>query len=66
MAKPTTGDRVRLIRYSLKNTKYDDNLTVPPGTEGTIRFIDDAGTLHVEWDNGSRLGLLADDEWEYV
>lgn len=45
----------------------DDNVTVPPGTLGTVTSIDDTGTLHVEWDNGSRLGLIAgQDEWEPV
>lgn len=43
----------------------DDNVTVPPGTEGTVASIDDTGTLHVHWDNGARLGLIAEqDEWE--
>lgn len=42
----------------------DDNVTVPAGTLGTVDSIDDVGTLHVEWDNGRRLGLLPDrDEW---
>lgn len=36
----------------------DDNVTVPPGTEGTVDSVDDAGTIHVDWDNGSRIGLL--------
>lgn len=45
----------------------DDNVTVPPGTEGTVQSTDDTGTVHVEWDNGSRLGLIAGrDEWEPV
>ena len=34
---------------------------LPPGLEGTVSFVDDAGTVHVEWDNGSRLGLCPDD-----
>lgn len=45
----------------------DDNVTVPPGTEGTVVSVDDTGTLHVQWDNGARLGLIAgQDEWERV
>lgn len=43
----------------------DANVTVPPGTEGTVVSVDDTGTLHVQWDNGARLGLIAgQDEWE--
>ena len=45
----------------------DDNVIVPPGTLGTVDSADDMGTLHVVWDNGSRLGLLPGaDEWEVV
>lgn len=43
----------------------DDNVTVPPGTTGTVDSVDDGGTLHVRWDNGRRLGLLPGrDQWE--
>lgn len=45
----------------------DDNITVPPGTMGTIIGHDDAGTLFVEWDNGHCIGLLRDvDQWDVV
>ena len=45
----------------------DDNVTVPPGTCGTVRRVDDLGTVHVQWDNGSGIGLIPDlDEWERV
>lgn len=40
----------------------DDNVTVPPGTEGTI-VVSDPVNLGVHWDNGAKLGLIADDEW---
>lgn len=29
-----------------------------PGTQGTVLFIDDMGTIFVEWDNGSSLGVV--------
>lgn len=27
------------------------------GTQGTVVFVDDIGTIHVCWDNGSGLGV---------
>ena len=27
------------------------------GTKGTVRHVDDIGTIHVDWDNGSSLGV---------
>lgn len=42
----------------------DDNVTVPPGTEGTVTFIDGIGQIKVAWDNGSSIGLLDADQWE--
>lgn len=56
------GDRVRVIHFDIQT--YDDNLTVPSGTEGTVRDIDDGETIHVQWDNGAQLGLLPEDQWE--
>lgn len=45
------GTRVRLIRM-------DDCQAPPPGTEGTVRGVDDTGSLLVRWDNGSGLAVL--------
>lgn len=36
----------------------DDFQAVPPGTKGTVTHVDDAGTIHMHWDNGSSLGLV--------
>ncbi len=35
-----------------------DPSPVPSGTRGTVRFVDDIGTVHVAWDNGRMLGLV--------
>ena len=45
------GTRIRLL-------KMDDFQAPPYGTLGIIRNIDDMGTIHVSWDNGSSLGLV--------
>lgn len=55
------GKRVTLVRWTPCDV-IDDNLTVPPGTEGTVTHVDDAGTLFVEWDNGRHLGVTVEDE----
>ena len=30
---------------------------IPQGTQGTVLSVDDIGTIHVSWDNGSGLGV---------
>lgn len=44
------GARVRLI-------SMQDEYAPPEGTLGTVVAVDDAGTIHVKWDNGSTLGV---------
>jgi hypothetical protein len=61
LTDPHVGKRVRLIRCT------DDYTSNPPGLEGTVTFVDDTGTVHVRWDNGSTLGLIPGvDRWEDV
>ena len=44
------GTRVELIRM-------DDPQAPPVGTKGTVIAVDDIGTIHVKWDDGSTLGI---------
>lgn len=64
------GQRVRLISYGYDphSDSHDDNRSVPPGTEGDVEWVDDAGTVHVNWDNGRSLGVivLANDQLEIL
>lgn len=46
------GKRVRL-QYT--NDMYT---RLRPGDEGVVDFIDDFGTVHVSWENGSSMGLI--------
>ena len=36
----------------------DDPRPIEPGTKGTVRTVDDMGTVHCDFDNGRRLGLV--------
>ena len=36
----------------------DDPHPIAPGTKGTVRVVDDMGTVHCDFDNGRRMGLI--------
>ena len=40
----------------------EDPHPIEPGTRGTVRHVDDIGTVHVDFDNGRRLGLVAGED----
>ena len=46
------GTRVELIHM---DDPYNKKLVL--GSLGTVRFVDDMGTIHVNWDCGSSLGV---------
>lgn len=45
------GSRVELI-------KMDDKQAPPIGTRGTVKGVDDIGSIMVSWDNGSSLNVV--------
>lgn len=45
------GCRVMLLQMN-------DEQAPPPGTTGTVDHVDDVGTIHVKWNNGSGLGVV--------
>lgn len=44
------GTRVELV-------KMDDIQAPPPGTRGTVRGVDDIGSIMVSWDTGGSLSV---------
>ena len=52
--KPCTyvGKKVQLVYTDDQYTK------LKPGDFGIVRLVDDTGTIHVNWENGSNLGLI--------
>lgn len=34
----------------------DPYVQMPAGLKGTVMFVDDIGTVHIDWENGSSLG----------
>ena len=36
----------------------DDPHAPPPGTKGTVVYVDDMGQIGMKWDNGSSLSLM--------
>lgn len=47
--------KVELVRM---NDPYRE---MPPGLKGTVKFVDDVGTVHISCENGSSLGACLDD-----
>ena len=45
------GTRVELV-------EMDDVQAPPIGTKGTVRGVDDAGSIMVKWDNGDGLSVV--------
>ena len=45
------GTRVELV-------KMDDEQAPPVGTKGTVKGIDDIGSLMIDWDNGCGLNVV--------
>lgn len=45
------GTRVELVRM-------DDVQAPPAGTKGTVKGVDDTGSLLMRWDNGSGLNVV--------
>ncbi|MBQ9850133.1 MAG: DUF4314 domain-containing protein [Clostridia bacterium] len=50
--KYPTGTRVELVHMD------DPYTSLTTGDKGTVRFIDDMGTIHISWDCGSSLGAV--------
>ena len=44
------GTRVKLV-------EMNDIQAPPIGTLETVMYVDDIGTIHIKWDNGSTLGV---------
>ncbi len=53
------GTRVALVRM-------DDEHAPPVGTKGTVRGVDDIGSLLVKWDNGSGLNVVYGEDYAEV
>ena len=50
--KYPSGTRVELVHMD------DPYTSLTTGDKGTVRFVDDIGTIHISWDCGSSLGAV--------
>lgn len=60
MSEELKGKRIKCIHMM-------DEYPVLSGELGTVDCVDDMGTIHVNWDNGRRIGLIPEeDQYELV
>jgi hypothetical protein len=50
------GDRVQLIGEPPDFAAY----AIKAGARGTVTMIDSQHTIHIRWDNGAQLGIIAE------
>lgn len=50
-AEYPVGAKVELVKMN------DLYRRMPPGIKGEVIGVDDIGTIHVSWENGSQLGI---------
>ena len=55
-AEYPNGTRVELLQMN------DPYTSLVPGDQGTVTGIDDNGTVFVNWDKGSSLGLVYEED----
>ena len=59
-AKYPKGTRIRLIHMN-------DPQPVPSGTIGEVALVDDAGNIHLNWQNGRSLAIIEGiDDFEII
>jgi hypothetical protein len=53
----STGDRVELVQVSDGYLPF----ALSVGERGTVLFTDSLGTVHIRWDSGRQVGIIAED-----
>jgi hypothetical protein len=51
------GDRVELVEVTDDYRRFG----LAAGNRGTVQFTDSLGTVHIKWDSGRRVGVVADE-----
>ncbi|MDT4376971.1 DUF3846 domain-containing protein [Blautia coccoides] len=55
--KETYTEGMTIVLEEMKGEK-----TMPDGLRGTVKFVDDVGQIHMNWENGSSLALNVDED----
>lgn len=50
----------------LTEDMQDPYTPLPKGLKGIVRNVDDMGTVHIVWENGSTLGAVLEDKIEII
>lgn len=67
LKKALAISKERMAGMRVKLIYMEDPQAPAQGTEGTVQYIDDLGTIHVSWDTGCSLGLVPGvDEWKIL